>query len=36
MCTIGFGDFAPTTETEMIFIIILALFSSGGFGYIIN
>lgn len=36
MTTIGYGDFSPKTEIEMLFIALFALIASGVFGYGIN
>ena len=32
----GYGDISPSTKIEMIYIIILAIFASGVFGYVIS
>ena len=34
--TVGYGDIVPITNNEKIFVIIMALITSGVFGYTIN
>ena len=36
LLTVGYGDIAPVTNIEMIFVIIMALITCGVFGYAIN
>ena len=36
MLTIGYGDIVPVTNAEKIYIIFIALVSTGIFGYVIN
>ena len=36
MITIGYGDIAPTNNSEKIFVIIMAIFSTAFFGYSIQ
>lgn len=36
MCTVGYGDFHPNTSGERIVSIVIMIFSSGVFAYIIN
>ena len=34
--TIGYGDFSPYTDIEKIYVIFMALFVTGLYGYAIN
>lgn len=36
MVTVGFGDIKPTTDTEKIYVTIVALISSLIFAYTVN
>lgn len=36
MSTIGYGDIAPITDDEKLFMIFMSLFASMLFGYTIN
>jgi len=36
MSTIGYGDYSPKTEYEMIYIICISLAACGIFGYIVS
>jgi hypothetical protein len=36
MTTVGYGDFSPKNQTEMIFSILSLLTSCGVFGYSLN
>ena len=36
MVTVGYGDITPISMYEKIFTIIMTIFSSANFGYILN
>ena len=36
MATIGYGDFTPQSHLEMIFLIFIAIFACGFFGYVVS
>lgn len=36
MITVGFGDIAPITVSEKIYVMIMTLISCGQFGYTVN
>jgi voltage-gated potassium channel Kch len=36
LLTVGYGDITPVTNTEKIFVIVMAMITCGVFGYSIN
>lgn len=34
--TVGYGDIVPVTDNEKLFVIVMALVTSGVFGYTVN
>ena len=36
MITVGYGDIAPSTSVERIYVVLMCFISCGTFGYVIN
>lgn len=36
MCTVGYGDISPVTNLEIIYVMIITIFSCGMFAYAIK